>query len=420
MTPTQFSACHTALEAILPFHFPADIALSGFFRTHAKLGGKDRHVIAENVFAILRHLQTLRAFLPQEDEGNAKKILLTWLARQHALKVYEACLTPEEISFVKELKAQTKPTLSLMQQAELPDWVVENLQAAQWEDEQILVLGRAMQVAAPLDLRVNTLKAKREDVLQALQSEGIEAKITPYSPFGIRLSTKPALQRLHLFTEGKIEVQDEGSQLLGLLVSPTRHSMVVDFCAGAGGKTLLLGAMMHSTGRLYALDIHQKRLNNLKIRLKRSGLSNVQAVCIQHENDARIMRLQGKFDSVLVDAPCSGLGTLRRNPDLRFRQSPKSLLELQQKQTSILQSAAKLVKTNGRLVYATCSILQQENQEIIEAFLSTHPEFSLQNAAEILHAQRIDIALPSAPYLQLMPHTHQTDGFFAAVLIRTV
>jgi 16S rRNA (cytosine967-C5)-methyltransferase len=417
MTPFQFSACTSALQTILSFTHPADTCLSHFFRAHPKLGGQDRHIVAETIFAILRHLQTLR-LLVSPDKACAKKLLIAWLARQHNLREFAAVLSDADLAFAKAIKAKKDLALSLAQQAELPDWVITHLQQQQWAEDTILALGNAMQVPAPLDLRVNTLKIKRDDVIAQLQAEGIEAVPTPYSPFGIRLASKPTLQRLALFTQGYIEVQDEGSQLLGLLLAPRRHDMVVDFCAGAGGKTLLLGAMMHSTGRLYALDINEKRLNNLKPRLKRSGLSNVHPLLIQHEQDTRITRLHGKIDKVLVDAPCSGLGTLRRNPDLRFRQSQQSVEELQIKQSNILQSAANLLKPGGRLVYATCSILPQENQLIIEKFLQTHPDFILHDAQAILEKQRIALPLSSSPYFQLLPHTHQTDGFFAAVLER--
>jgi 16S rRNA (cytosine967-C5)-methyltransferase len=192
--------------------------------------------------------------------------------------------------------------------------------------------------------------------------------------------------------------------------------MVVDFCAGAGGKTLMLGAMMNSQGRLYAWDVSEKRLANLKPRLKRSGLSNVQPQLIAHENDSKAKRLAGKIDRVLVDAPCSGTGTLRRNPDLKFRQSPQSVAELNAKQTAILTSAARLLKHGGRLVYATCSLLHEENQAIVQTFLAAHPDFTLLPAGEVLRQQHIELAM--GDYLQLTPQLHNTDGFFAAILER--
>jgi 16S rRNA (cytosine967-C5)-methyltransferase len=299
--------------------------------------------------------------------------------------------------------------------AELPEWIIEKLRKHR-ADHEILALGLSMQASAPLDLRVNSLKANRDEILLGLGAEGVEARSTLFSPFGIRVTGKPALNKSPLFLTGRFEVQDEGSQLLSLLLAPKRNDMVVDFCAGAGGKTLMLGAMMNSQGRLYAWDISEKRLANLKPRLARSGLSNVQPQLIAHENDNKIKRLAGKIDRVLVDAPCSGLGTLRRNPDLKFRQSEQSVAELTQKQSSILASASRLLKVGGRLVYATCSLLHEENQGIVEAFLAAHPEFSLIPASEALAQQKI--SLDTGDYLQLSPQLHGTDGFFAGVMER--
>ncbi len=192
--------------------------------------------------------------------------------------------------------------------------------------------------------------------------------------------------------------------------------MVVDLCAGAGGKTLLLGALMRSQGRIYAFDVSARRLARLKPRLARSGLSNVQPALIQNERDTHVKRLAGKIDRVLVDAPCSGLGTLRRNPDLKWRQTPAGMAELTAKQVRILAAAATMVKTGGRIVYATCSVLPEENEAIVEAFLATHPQFALGNAAAEL--AKANIALDTGPLLKLYPHRHGCDGFFAAVLER--
>ena len=281
-------------------------------------------------------------------------------------------------------------------------------------DPDILSLGRSLQQPASLDLRVNTLLTNRDEVLAALKKDGIECEATPLSPSGIRLPGKPTINRHELFLTGRVEVQDEGSQLLGYLLAPKRNDMIVDFCAGAGGKTLMLGALMHSQGRVYAFDISENRLNNLKPRLKRSGLSNLHPQRISNENDIKVKRLTGKIDRVLVDAPCSGLGTLRRNPDLKWRQSPQSIEDLKRKQSSILASASNLLKPGGRLVYATCSFLPEENQEIIERFLIDHPRYSLLNCADLLSQQKIP--LDTGRYLQLSPALHGTDCFFAAAL----
>jgi 16S rRNA (cytosine967-C5)-methyltransferase len=267
-------------------------------------------------------------------------------------------------------------------------------------------------------LRVNTFTDKREDVQKELKVAGIQATPTPFSPWGLRIHGKPALSQLDLFSRGAVEVQDEGSQLLALLLDAKRGEMVCDFCAGAGGKTLAIGASMRSTGRLYAFDTSGHRLEALKPRLARSKLSNVHPAAIAHERDDRIKRLSGKMDRVLVDAPCSGLGTLRRNPDLKWRQSPQSVAELTVKQTAILASAARLLKSGGRLVYATCSLLPEENEAIAQAFSAAHPEFVPLSVSETLQALKVQDAasLCSADglYLRLWPHLHASDGFFAA------
>jgi 16S rRNA (cytosine967-C5)-methyltransferase len=212
-------------------------------------------------------------------------------------------------------------------------------------------------------------------------------------------------------------VQDEGSQLVSYLVAPTRAEMVVDFCAGAGGKTLLLGALMRSQGRLYALDTHDRRLANLKPRLARSGLSNVHPQWIAHERDTKVKRLAGKIDRVLVDAPCTGFGTLRRNPDLKWRQPESALAELAAKQRSILAAAATLVKPGGRIVYATCSVLPEENEAVVADFVAANPAFSRVDAAAEL--ARAGIALDTGDTLRLLPHKHGCDGFYAEILTRS-
>jgi 16S rRNA (cytosine967-C5)-methyltransferase len=284
-------------------------------------------------------------------------------------------------------------------------------------EEALLALARGLQEGAPLDLRVNTLKAPREAVLDRLDYDELPAQATRYSPLGVRLRGKPALNKHPMFLDGAVEVQDEGSQILGLLVQPRGGEMVVDVCAGAGGKTLQMGGAMHSTGRLYAFDVSDRRLDNLAPRLKRSGLSNVFPQRISGENDAKVKRLRGKIDRVLVDAPCTGLGTLRRNPDLKFRQTAEGLAELNAKQRAILESAAGLVKPGGRLVYGTCSLLREENEAIVEAFLVAHADFRLVPAAEVLERQGVRVPF-EGPYLRLYPHVHGTDGFFAAVMDR--
>ncbi len=416
INPAQFDAVVDALRRVLPCERPADAVLSAYFRDMRKLGAQDRHLIAETIFAVLRR----RAFLTALTAPSAtpRRLVIASLIKVRGLNVREldGILTEAEKKWVVELKA-AHPELDLAGRAELPEWVVDALLAGGQDDDAIVALGHSMQNSAPLDLRANTLKMRRDDVLAALRAAGLELAPTPFSPVGLRVKGKPPINRHPLFLEGAVEVQDEGSQLLSLLVGARRGEMVVDFCAGAGGKTLHLGAMMASRGRLYAFDVSEKRLANLKPRLARSGLSNVTPQLIQNENDSKIKRLAGKVDRVLVDAPCSGLGTLRRNPDLKFRQSPASIAELNKTQASILARAAQLVKPGGRLVYATCSILPAENDAIVDAFLAAHPEFS-ETPVNIL-LEQAGVALDTGSRLRLLPGVHSTDGFFAAVLTRT-
>ena len=414
LTPFQLDAVVVALRTVLPLEYPADGILRHFFRENPLLGGQDRAFIAETVFGILRH----RFFLESLTERiTPRSLVLAYLVKFSGMNLRELTLliSESETKWLAEIKAIKLETLPLAIQAEFPEWLVEKLKQFM-TDADILNLGFSLQKSAPLDLRVNTILAKRNQVLETLSQEGIEAQETAYSPCGIRLTGKPAINRHELFLSGKIEVQDEGSQLLGYLLAPKRGEMVVDFCAGAGGKSLLLGALMNSKGRLYAFDISEKRLSNLKPRFKRSGLSNLHAQRIANENDIKVKRLAGKIDRVLVDAPCSGLGTLRRNPDLKWRQSTKSIEELKTKQAAILSAAASLLKPGGRLVYATCSFLPEENQQVVQDFLNTHPQFSLLNCAELLAQQKI--SLDTGEFLQLSPLLHQTDGFFAAALTR--
>jgi len=412
---SQLNAAIAAMRALLPLEFPADAIIRRFFRDNAILGVQDRAFIAEVVFGILRH----RFFLESlAHPVTPRALVLGYLVKYHGLNLreFDTFISESEKKWLTEIKAIKIDELSLSIRAELPDWLIEKLKI-NLSDEQILTLGLALQKTAPLDLRVNTLLAKRDEVIAILQEEGIDAQITPYSPCGIRLAGKPMINRHELFLSGKIEVQDEGSQLLGYLLGPKRGEMVVDFCAGAGGKALLLGALMNSKGRLYAFDVSEKRLNNLIPRFKRSGLSNLHIQRINDENDSKVKRLSGKIDRVLVDAPCSGIGTLRRNPDLKWRQSSQSIEELKTKQSAILVAAAKLLKPGGRLVYATCSFLDEENQDIISNFLNSHPQFTVLNSTELLAQQKI--ALDTGEFLQINPQQHQTDGFFAAALVRS-
>ena len=402
------------LRAVLKLDQPADGIVSAFFRQHRGLGARERHTLAETTYTVLRQ-RLLLQHLAQSGSGPLERrlALLAWQGGEVFLR---GALAPHEQQWLTDIASIDRASLPEKLRHNLPDWLAGSLQQQLGDDFWPLV--QALSEPAPLDLRVNLIKAKREDVQAALTEAGIPSVPTPLSPWGLRVQGKPAVNKLALFTGGSIEVQDEGSQLLALLTDPKRGEMVVDFCAGAGGKTLALGAAMRNTGRLYAFDVSGHRLDALKPRLARSGLSNVHPAQIAHERDERIKRLAGKIDRVLIDAPCSGLGTLRRNPDLKWRQSPKSVAELQAKQAAILAGAARLLKPGGRLVYATCSLLAAENEFVADTFTAERDaDFRLLPVVQALEAARVVAPenLVVGPYLRLWPHRHQTDGFFAAV-----
>ncbi|WP_265919564.1 RsmB/NOP family class I SAM-dependent RNA methyltransferase [Cupriavidus nantongensis] len=407
------------LGKVMLFARPADAVVSYYFRENPKLGHRERGIIAEAIYAVLRRRVEFAQFAESGTGAASRRLALLGLAATLGRDALSPFLYPDEAEWLDRLTTIERSSLAPRVRANLPEWLYDEL-VRQHGEAFAAALGDAWLRPAPLDLRVNLGKTSRESALAELQAAGLGAEPTPMAPAGIRMTGKPALNQLPVFVNGLVEVQDEGSQLLCNLVAPRRGEMVVDFCAGAGGKTLALGAAMRSTGRLYAFDVSEKRLANLKPRLARSGLSNVHPVLIDSERDAKIKRLAGKADRVLVDAPCSGLGTLRRNPDLKWRQSPESVLELTAKQTAILDSAARLVKGGGRVVYATCSVLEAENEQIVRDFLAAHPNFRLVPAAEVLAEQKIEVpGLPDNGMFALYPHLHQTDGFFAAVLERT-
>jgi len=434
-------ACTELVRLPLKFDHPADAVVSKFFRSYRKtyaFGPGERAALAETTYNVLRNKLRFDHFAPSGSGPKERRLAILGFAQhlkdqapakaapksaKHAsndpLDFLMGALNKQEAAWLEACEAVSPADLMERHRHNMPEWLVEPLKAQVGEGFWPLV--ERLNGGAPLDLRVNTFTDKRADVQHELKLAGIKAVDTPFSPWGLRIEGKPALSGLDAFSRGAIEVQDEGSQLLALLLDAKRGEMVVDFCAGAGGKTLAIGASMRSTGRLYALDTSGHRLASLKPRLARSGLSNVHPAAIAHERDERVKRLCGKIDRVLVDAPCSGLGTLRRNPDLKWRQSPKAVQELTEKQTSILASAARLVKSGGRLVYATCSVLPEENEAIAQAFSAAHPNFVPLSAADTLTELKVanagSLCTPDGLYLRLWPHIHATDGFFAAVWV---
>jgi len=424
ISPVVVDSLTRLLSRLLRFEGPADATMSRHFKAESRLGPRERSLVAECAFDALRRLATLRWMMQTADPLRAPHLAaLIEVARVHGIDSLGPRLLRGDERAVRGALAIDLGLAPPAVRAEVPMWLFQRVTVQYHDAEQLL---ESLTQAAPLDLRVNTIKADRAAVLAEFRSiaranGALDAVATRYSPDGVRLREKPALTRWPMYKDGRIEVQDEGSQLVARLTAPRRGNMVVDFCAGAGGKTLAIGSLMKSTGRIYAFDVNVKRLAGLGPRLARSGLSNVHPVAIRSAGDVRVKRLTGKIDRVVVDAPCSGSGTLRRNPDLKWRFDESELERLTGVQADVLHASARLVKPGGRLVYATCSVLSVENQDVVAAFLSEHPEFVVVPAAEVLSSQGIQIndAARFAPWLVMLPHLHDTDGFFAAVLEKT-
>ncbi|HAX19614.1 MAG TPA: SAM-dependent methyltransferase [Hydrogenophaga sp.] len=408
--------CSALIEQVFKFDHPTDAVVARHFRENRSLGPRERTTLSDTIYAILRERLKFE-WLARSGTGSKwrRLAILGFPGDRDFLK---SALTEVEKTWWDHCLAVKDADLMAQHRHNLPDWLATALGDQVGNEFDALVA--SLNQPAPLDLRVNVLKKKREAVLAELRQAGLVCEPTAYSPLGIRLQGKPSLAKLPAFMQGDVEVQDEGSQLLSLLLDAKRGEMVVDFCAGAGGKTLAIGAAMRNSGRLYAFDTSGHRLDALKPRLARSGLSNVHPVAIAHERDDRIKRLAGKIDRVLVDAPCSGLGTLRRSPDLKWRQTPQTVAAQAELQQAILNSAARLLKPGGRLVYATCSLLPAENEAVAAAFSEAHQDFEPVPVAGLLALAQVPQADSlcqgeDGQWLRLWPHRHATDGFFAAV-----
>jgi len=429
-------ACATLLAQVLTFEHPADAVVARHFREQRQLGPRERATLADVTYAVLRRKLLLEQLARSGSGPRERRLAILGFAAVQDEQARAAdpaatrgprdflnsALNDTERQWLAQCDAVRAEDLLAPHRYNLPEWLATALRAQLGDEAQFGALAEALLQPAPLDLRVNVMKSKRDQALKELAQAAIKTEATPYSPWGLRVAGKPALARVPAFASGAVEIQDEGSQLLALLLDAKRGEMVADFCAGAGGKTLAIGATMRGTGRLYAFDVSAHRLEGLKPRLARSGLSNVHPVAIAHERDERIKRLAGKMDRVLVDAPCSGLGTLRRSPHLKWRVKPQAIAELAALQASILASSARLVKPGGRLVYATCSLLAEENEAVAEAFSAAQRDFEPVPVAGLLAQLKVEGAdqltsggADGGQFLRLWPHRHQTDGFFAAV-----
>lgn len=400
---------------------PADAVANDFFRARRFIGSGDRRAVSDRAWRVLRTHRRLTWWLARMGVAPTPRLLVAaslvlegWtaagVAQSYSGGQYgPAPLLQPETAAVAGLESHTlaHPDMPPAVRLELPDWILPALES-RFGIELTAEMDAALE-PAPLDLRVNLLKGSRDEALAALAAEGVEAAPTPYSPWGLRIDGRRSVTAGPAFQSGLVEIQDEGSQLVAALVGATPEMRVVDWCAGAGGKTLALAMTMENRGHLVACDISAPRLEGAVRRLRRAGVQNSERHLVA-PGDKWAKRRAGTFDRVLVDAPCTGTGTWRRNPDARGRLREIDLAELVPKQAMILDAAAKLVRPGGRLVYATCSLLPDENEHQVEAFLARHPAF---------RAVPVGDPLPG-PYLSLTPRRHGTDGFFGAVLERTV
>jgi 16S rRNA (cytosine967-C5)-methyltransferase len=434
MTPgARLQAAIELLDRILSSEAPADAVIAAYLRERRYIGAGDRREVIERTYAVLRRRAALGWWIARNGaavELSGRTLMIAalalieqWSADRIAGSFDGGRYRPEPLSKPERLLAHAlrgetieHPDQPRFVRLEYPEWLEPKLLdafGARLEEEMT-----ALMAEAPLDLRVNLLKATLPQARAALVEAGLDPVETPFSPWGLRLPDRVALGQLDAFQAGLVEVQDEGSQLIALLTEAKPGMRVCDFCAGAGGKALALAAAMSNKGYVTACDVLPGRLDRSAVRLKRAGVHNVERVPLENERDPWVKRHKARFDRVLVDAPCTGIGTWRRNPDAKWRLNPERLAELVQLQARILASAARLVKPGGRLVYATCSLLPEENETQVQSFLMSHAEFAQVPVAEVW-ATHLSAPVPSFdPSLTLTPASHGTDGFFLAVLER--
>ena len=406
---------------------PADAVANDFFRNRRFIGSGDRRAVSDRAWRVLRARRRLAWWLERAGALVVPRLLVAaslllegWTLDGVAQSYSGGRFAPERLTGPEATQLQAlerhtldHPDMPEAVRLEVPDWVLPHLQAR--FGEALAAEMAALDGEAPLDLRVNLLKASREQAQAALAAEGIESVPTPISPWGLRIAGRRPVTSGPAFQTGQVEIQDEGSQLVAALVGAGPDMRVADWCAGAGGKTLALAMTMGNRGHIAACDVSAHRLEGAVRRLRRAGVHNVERHLVE-PGDKWAKRRAGSFDRVLVDAPCTGTGTWRRNPDARLRLRPNDLAELLPKQAAILEHAARLVRIGGQLVYATCSLLPQENEAQVDAFLAAHADFAPVPLARAWH-------IPGPPpgggtYLSLTPRAHNTDGFFAAVLER--
>ncbi len=431
MTPaSRLQAAIDAIGEVLGADRPADATIAAYFRGRRYIGAKDRKAIAHQVWRILRTRAKLTWALSADHATPRLLVLGDLIAAENKTVNGTAAhfsgekYEPEPLSAYERKIAARVEAVDFTKaprevQFELPEWLLAKFDKAfgAEADKELAALGQE----APLDLRANVLKINRDDLIAKLTAEELSPQPTPRAPDGVRLDSRINLGTHAGFRDGLFEVQDEASQLCAVLVAAAPGMAVLDLCAGAGGKTLAIAATMQNKGRLVACDVSVPRLERSKLRLRRAGVNNT-TLRILEENDKWMRRQAGMFDRVLVDAPCSGTGAWRRNPDARWRLATSNLVNLKATQDGVLDQAAPLVKPGGRLIYATCSLLPEENSERIAQFLARNDAFRVLPVADVWRAQLSPLGSGEAPtsedFLTLTPARHGTDGFFVAILER--
>jgi len=413
-----------------------DKVLLAYFRKRRFAGSKDRSAINEQVYNVIRNRLKIDWWLKRVNtNGHPRSQVLAELAFFNQISADEVGnlfngekYAPNPLS---EVENQAYKDLLGKQfidddmpdnvRLECPEWIAGRLRSVFNNDFESCL--EALNKEAPFDLRLNPLTLpKRKRIQQSLAKLGIETDSTQYSPLGLRVRVRKRIDGIKYFKSGLVEVQDEGAQLASLLVGVKPGMQVADFCAGGGGKTLVMGGLMNNTGRILAMDIEQGRLDRAGVRISRAGLHNVERKLISDENDRKLKRLTKKFDRVLVDAPCTGIGTWRRDPDTREKYTESDLGNMVILQDSILSSAARLTKPGGRLVYVTCSLFSEENEGRVEALLAKRKDYKIIPILEVWNEHIKNQGGGDCPttsaMLQLTPDKHGTDGFFVAVLER--
>ncbi len=406
-------------------NLPLDSCLGDYMRKRRYIGSKDRSNIVDRIYNIIRHSARINWWINHLSVKNSpRNKVICWLILSEKITLNKlhslfngAKYSPEKLS-LEEIKIANKLNGHNIEHKDMSETIIVECppqfeeKLRQYFKDNFKNEMLEMLKPATLDIRTNIFATNREDVQKSLLKDNIETTITPFSPWGLRCKNKAYLSKTKAMNKGWIEIQDEGSQLIAYICNAKSGMQVLDYCAGGGGKTLALAAAMNKKGRIVAMDIDEKRLEKGRKRYKKAGISDI--IEMRPLSDPRhkkwFKRQKETFDIVLIDAPCSGTGTWRRNPDMKWNSYAPPLSELIETQSDILEKLARKVKIGGKLIYATCSLLNEENEEQIEKFLKKHNEFKIQPINENMGI--------GTPFMKLTPYKHKTDGFFAAILER--